>query len=232
VSEIREEKFEKAGYFTEDPCVVCGKRPAKLEPRFYYAFCIDHMDTPPAEILNTKAGDAAWAAAWAARDRRAACRDFEHEDQEEDRDMILQEKYGRGADGEYDPWRIAVICIILNRTRSSKAEVAIDKFFDNHPNARSMAHAEINHLEFILRPLGLSRKHAEAIVEMTKHMALRMWNTDDHPEWSALYGVGEYAADALRLFIDRDFSVEPHDLYLREYKRREKRKACASKEPK
>lgn len=36
------------GYPTDEGCEICGKKPAYAEPRFYYVFCEDHKDVPPA----------------------------------------------------------------------------------------------------------------------------------------------------------------------------------------
>lgn len=52
MNKYAEERFKISGYETDEPCIKCGKRPARLEPRFYYAFCIDHMDTPPTEMCR------------------------------------------------------------------------------------------------------------------------------------------------------------------------------------
>lgn len=44
--------WDTFGYPTDDPCAVCGCRPAKLEPRFYYAVCEKHMNVPPTKVCN------------------------------------------------------------------------------------------------------------------------------------------------------------------------------------
>lgn len=43
------EDFERFGYPTKQGCDICGKKPAKLEPRFNYPSCIDHADVSPVD---------------------------------------------------------------------------------------------------------------------------------------------------------------------------------------
>ena len=134
--------------------------------------------------------------------------------------MTLQEKYGKDRNGAYDPWRIAAICVVLNRTRSSRAESVIEELLNRCPNRRSAANVEWGELETLLKPLGLSLVHTNTLRRLSEEMACNSWKNEDHPAWDLLYGVGEYASEALRLFVDGDTSFEPHDLYLREYRER------------
>jgi hypothetical protein len=48
-TKVTPEEFERFGYDTDKGCDLCGAKPAKLEPRFYYPSCIDHAHISPVE---------------------------------------------------------------------------------------------------------------------------------------------------------------------------------------
>jgi hypothetical protein len=50
----KDKDFESFGYDTDKPCEICGKKPAKLEPRFFYSVCKEHQYLTPIEVLTTK----------------------------------------------------------------------------------------------------------------------------------------------------------------------------------
>ena len=45
-----DEKWECRGYQTFSPCDVCGAEPAKIDPRFFFVICRDHMDLTPFQV--------------------------------------------------------------------------------------------------------------------------------------------------------------------------------------
>ena len=52
---MKEEKdFELFGYDTDKPCEVCGEKPAKVEPRFFYSVCKEHQYLSPTQVNNLK----------------------------------------------------------------------------------------------------------------------------------------------------------------------------------
>jgi len=42
--------FETFGYPTEEGCQICGKKPAKVEPRFNYIVCEKHAVLDPLTV--------------------------------------------------------------------------------------------------------------------------------------------------------------------------------------
>lgn len=47
-----DEKWECRGYDTEEPCDVCGAKPAKIDPRFFFLVCRTHMSYTPSMIME------------------------------------------------------------------------------------------------------------------------------------------------------------------------------------
>lgn len=51
---LTDEEWNNFGYDSNESCDICGKTPAKVEPRFFYATCREHADIPPADRLTVK----------------------------------------------------------------------------------------------------------------------------------------------------------------------------------
>lgn len=45
-----DEKWDSRGYETEEPCDVCGEKPSKIDPRFFFIICRGHMDLSPFQV--------------------------------------------------------------------------------------------------------------------------------------------------------------------------------------
>jgi hypothetical protein len=46
------EKRSFTGYPTDEGCFICGKKPAKIEPRFGFIRCKEHSEVKHSEIEN------------------------------------------------------------------------------------------------------------------------------------------------------------------------------------
>jgi len=49
-----EEQFEMFGYKTDNPCCICGGKPARTEPRFLYDICIKHLHLAPVDVSRLR----------------------------------------------------------------------------------------------------------------------------------------------------------------------------------
>ncbi len=97
-----------------------------------------------------------------------------------------------------DPWRVLVACVLLNKTTAVQARRVVWELFARFPTAAAAAAAdatELEALEALLRPLGLFRKRAAGLVRLSKEYLETDWRDPEE-----LYGIGEYAADAYRIF--------------------------------
>jgi methyl-CpG-binding domain protein 4 len=111
-----------------------------------------------------------------------------------------------------DAWHIFVVCILQNRTTGAQVEAVIDRFFERYPTPRELATADRSELEALIRPLGLWRRRAKTLVEMSRRVASGEWsNPFDLP------GVGPYAADSYEIFVKGNLDVTAKDSWLRRY---------------
>jgi methyl-CpG-binding domain protein 4 len=107
----------------------------------------------------------------------------------------------------HDPWKVLVACIFCNLTKRFQAEPIIDEFFERWPNPRVASIADVEELEDLLKPLGLSKKRAIALTRMSKEFLGKNWK-----EPIELYGIGKYGNDAWKIFCTESWKdVKPKD---------------------
>lgn len=125
----------------------------------------------------------------------------------------LQERWAKG-----DPWRVLAICLLLNRTDGRVVARHIEGIFRRWPDAGRMAAARPATLEEALRPLGLHRRRARLLRRMSAAYEAGGW-TDP----GELPGVGTYAREAWRIFVEGDPDFDPSDRALRQAAARDRR---------
>lgn len=126
-------------------------------------------------------------------------------------DPLLQELF---IGTEAWPWRILVLCLMLNQTSRKQVEPVSHKFFAAYPNPESLLMADHEDLHKMLRPLGFGNKRAKTIKKMSIEYLTDVWG-----DVSELYGVGKYAVDAWRIFVEgRWAEVSPEDHALINYR--------------
>lgn len=127
-----------------------------------------------------------------------------------------------------DPWKVLVVCILLNRTRGEQVFRVVWDLFRKYPTAQSMADANLDELKEMVKPLGLS-------TERSLHLKLmsHQWVNDAWDEITDLSGCGKYAQDSYEIFVDGDLDVDTDDPVLLMYimwAKKNKREWNASRE--
>lgn len=117
---------------------------------------------------------------------------------------LLQHEYA------HDPWKMIVVCILLNQTTNTQVRPVLPELFKRYPNAMVMSGANTTQLADLIRPLGLQNRRAETLVKFSKAYV------KGHPI-EKCFGVGKYAYDSYKLFVLRDLDVEPTDKELVAY---------------
>jgi methyl-CpG-binding domain protein 4 len=109
------------------------------------------------------------------------------------------------------PWKLLIACIMLNLTNIKQVRPIIFKFFDSFPTAESAAVADHHEIAKIIKALGLYNRRSRTIIKLSKAFISPWIDVKDLP------GVGKYAADSYRIFIDGKIDIEPTDLKLKKY---------------
>ncbi|OEL17605.1 Methyl-CpG-binding domain protein 4-like protein, partial [Dichanthelium oligosanthes] len=120
---------------------------------------------------------------------------------------LLQERY---AD---DPWKVIVICMLLNLTQGKQVRKIVEGFFELYPDAQTACTADPEMMAKYLEPLGLQNVKTERIQKFSKAYVGDKWT-----HITQLCGVGKYAADAYAIFCaGRATEVVPKDHKLVDY---------------
>jgi methyl-CpG-binding domain protein 4 len=114
-------------------------------------------------------------------------------------ERLIQEEY------IHDKWKMVVVCILLNQTNNKQVRPILEDLFKLIPDAEKASATGIQQIAEIIRPTGFQNVKADRIVKMSKK-----WASGDQ-EISKLPGVGKYALESWRIFVDRDFGFTPTD---------------------
>lgn len=120
---------------------------------------------------------------------------------------LLQENHA------HDPWRVLVICMLLNCTTGVQVRRVVEEFFTLCPNAVAATKVAPEDIEKLIRPLGLYTKRSLAIPQLSQEYLGKTWT-----HVTQLHGVGKYAADAYAIFCTGKWDrVHPNDHMLNKY---------------
>ncbi|KAI4313283.1 hypothetical protein L6164_026274 [Bauhinia variegata] len=116
-------------------------------------------------------------------------------------------------DHAHDPWRVLVICMLLNRTTGLQARRVISDLFNLCPDAKTCTQVATEDIEKIIKSLGLQRKRARMLQRFSGEYLDENWTYV-----TQLHGVGKYAADAYAIFCTGKWDrVKPSDHMLNYY---------------
>jgi len=111
------------------------------------------------------------------------------------------------------PWRMLLVCSALNLTSWRQVDPVMERFFAKWPDPRTFLQSTHDEVVEVIRPLGLYNRRAQTWRKLTL-----IWfglSNPTHKEVAKLPGVGQYALDSWRIFIEQDLTVEPDDKVLR-----------------
>lgn len=108
-------------------------------------------------------------------------------------------------------WKILVICTMLNLTRSCQVRSVMGAFFSRFPDPAEASDEDAQvEMSLILRHLGMHNRRARSIRTMSEGY-LRGLPVDE------LHGVGRYAHDSWRIFVQREIFPDVEDKELKNY---------------
>lgn len=117
-----------------------------------------------------------------------------------------------------DPWKMLMVCFMLNQTSHKQVDQVRNQFFERFPNAESIVLAEDKEISDIIKPLGFYNKRAKAWKEFCHQWIneTRYYGTVMLPvsALEKMKGVGKYALDSWKVFqlYQYDIKVEDHVL--------------------
>lgn len=115
-----------------------------------------------------------------------------------------------------EPWRMLIACIMLNLTNIKQVRPIITEFFERYPDAESAASAEPLEMAEVIRTLGLYNRRVKNIIEFSYAWAFGGHEIDS-TTIEKLPGIGRYAGDSYKIFVEGSLGVEPTDRKLKKY---------------
>ncbi|KAK9951729.1 hypothetical protein M0R45_007165 [Rubus argutus] len=113
----------------------------------------------------------------------------------------------------HDPWRVLVICMLLNQTTGLQAGRVLSGLFTLCPNAKAATETAAEDIENVIKSLGLQNKRATMIRRLSEEYLGESWT-----HVTELHGVGKYAADAYAIFCTGKWErLKPTDHMLNYY---------------
>ncbi|CAN6234135.1 unnamed protein product [Urochloa humidicola] len=120
---------------------------------------------------------------------------------------LLQENYA------HDPWKVIVICMMLNCTSGNQVKEMLKGFFERYPDAQTASTADLEKMAEYLASQGFQNVKSKRIQRFSKGYVGDEWTYI-----TELCGVGKYAADAYAIFCaGRATEVVPNDHKLVDY---------------
>ena len=120
-------------------------------------------------------------------------------------ERLIQEDY------LHNPWKMLVCCILLNQTTNQQVRKILNPLFLLIPDPISASQMEPEKISEIIRSTGFSSVKSQRIVNMSKK-----W-VEGFDSVLELPGVGRYASDSWKIFVEKNLSIQVTDKKLQSY---------------
>lgn len=114
-----------------------------------------------------------------------------------------------------DNWKMLVCCILLNQTTNQQVRKVLPDLFSLISNPEAAIEISPYLIQSVIRSTGFSKIKTERIVAMS-----RKW-LEGFKEVQELPGIGRYASDSWKIFVEKNYNLEVTDkklkLYLEEH---------------
>lgn len=116
-----------------------------------------------------------------------------------------------------DPWKMLMVCFMLNQTSHKQVDKVRYEFFSRWPDAKALLAADESEIAELIRPLGFYNKRAKQWKEFAKQWIELGTDRPSVDEVAMLKGVGKYALDSWKVFQLYEYGTEVNDYMLNYY---------------
>jgi endonuclease III len=109
------------------------------------------------------------------------------------------------------PWKMTVICILLNQTTNLQVRKVLDPLFKLIESPEKCSGMKMENIYEIIKGTGFGNIKSKRIISMS-----RKW-VDGFSEVEELPGVGKYAKESWEIFVNGKINFTPSDKKLRMY---------------
>lgn len=114
-----------------------------------------------------------------------------------------------------DPWKMLIVCFMLNQTSHKQVDQIRHRFFEKYPTPEALALSVQEEVAEIIRPLGFYNKRSKQWKEFSLQWIEHQKGRDTPLDLlSKMKGVGKYALDSWKVFqlYQYDTQVDDHVL--------------------
>lgn len=121
-----------------------------------------------------------------------------------------------------EPWKMMMICMMLNCTSYKQVDQIKDQFFLKYPDAKSIVDSDPEELSEIIKPLGFYNKRVTQWKKFCSEWIRLSCEYDKDSEIPSekiaeLHGVGDYALASWKVFQNYEYDIEVEDHVLVKY---------------
>jgi endonuclease III len=119
-----------------------------------------------------------------------------------------------------DPWKMLMVCFMLNQTSHKQVDQVRHEFFDRFPTPEALVAAEESEIASMIKSLGFYNRRAKSWKEFSKQWIEAVEEYGTSVPLSVLEdmrGVGRYALDSWKVFQLFQYDTEVHDHVLNWY---------------
>lgn len=110
-----------------------------------------------------------------------------------------------------NPWKMTVICILLNQTTNQQVRKILNPLFDLIESPEKCSSLDVSEIYPIIRGTGFGNVKAKRIVSMSQKWIGGFKSVEDLP------GIGKYGKESWDIFVNCKTDFVPTDKKLRMY---------------
>jgi endonuclease III-like uncharacterized protein len=113
-----------------------------------------------------------------------------------------------------DPWKMLMVCFMLNQTSHKQVDKVRHEFFSRYPNAQAFLDSVDSEVIELIKPLGFYNRRVKAWKEFCRQWIAAGTDAPSLAQLIEMKGVGKYALDSWKVFqlYEYDTDVQDHVL--------------------
>lgn len=113
-----------------------------------------------------------------------------------------------------EPWKMLMVCFMLNQTSHKQVDQVRDEFFSRYPNAQAFLQGDEEEIKALIKPLGFYNRRVKSWKQFCQQWLKAGTETPSLQQLIEMKGVGRYALDSWKVFqlYQYDTHVDDHVL--------------------
>lgn len=117
----------------------------------------------------------------------------------------------------HDPWKMLMVCFMLNQTSHKQVDQIRHEFFSRYPNAQALLDAEENEVRELIRPLGFYNRRVKTWKDFCQQWIEAGTDFPTVDQLAEMKGIGKYALDSWKVFQLYEYNTDVQDHVLNWY---------------